>query len=101
MREKKTNHIRNKNGRKEGTLEQNPPGTASNIKYAYEIRLKNHLDQRWADWFDGWTITNIGDEEVILTCYATDHAGLHGVLDKIRDLNLTLISVKKITSDPL
>ncbi len=96
MRKKRTDTERMNTSRKEGTLDQNHPGINSGHKYAYEIRLKDHLDQRWVDWFDGWTITNIGNEEVILTCPATDHAGLHGVLDKIRDLHLILISVRRI-----
>ncbi len=69
-------------------------------KYAYEIRLRNHLDQHWAVWFEGWTITNVGNDEVILACSSTDHAGLHGALDKIRDLNLAIIYVKQIPPEP-
>ena len=82
-----------------GEKESKKPGLSGKVmdnKYGYEIRLKNHLDQQWANWFDGWTITNIGNDEVILTCSVTDHAGLHGVLDKIRDMNLTIISVRQI-----
>ncbi len=75
-------------------------GATSRGKPGYEIRLRNHLQARWAEWFDGWTITNIENDEVILTSSCTDHAGLHGVLDKIRDLNLTLISVRQISADP-
>ncbi len=85
-----------------GEKGSNNPGLSDKVmenKYGYEIRLKNHLDKQWANWFDGWTITNIGNEEVILTCSETDHAGLHGVLDKIRDLNLTLISVQQIDGE--
>ncbi len=65
-------------------------------KQSYEIRIKNHLDAAWADWFDGWTITNLDNGEAILSCPGADHAALHGVLDKIRDLNLTLISVRQV-----
>ncbi len=65
-------------------------------KHSYEIWAKNHLDQSWADWFDGWKITNLDNGEVILSCPDADHAALHGVLDKIRDLNLTLISVRQV-----
>ncbi len=84
----------------EESIEFSASEKISKTKHAYEIRLKDHLDQQWANWFDGWIITNIGDNEVTLTCSATDHAGLHGVLDKIRDLNLTLISVKRVNVDP-
>ncbi len=85
---------------KEGESESETTDKASKDRFAYEIRLKNHLDLHWSEWFDGWMMTNIEHDEVILTCSSADHAGLHGVLDKIRDLNLTLISVKRISPDP-
>ncbi len=75
------------------------PGPAKKRNYTYEIRLKNHLDQHWVEWFDGWMITNLENGEVLLTCSTCDHASLHGVLDKIRDLNLDLISVKRTGLD--
>ena len=61
----------------------------------YEIRIKNHPDQRWLDWFEGMTITNLENGEAILTGPVIDQSALHGLLNKIRDLNLTLISVRK------
>ena len=63
---------------------------------SYEIRVKNHLDPCWQDWFDGWTITNLEDGEVLLTSAAADQSALHGTLNKIRDLNLKLISVVEV-----
>ncbi len=65
-------------------------------KHAYEIRVKNHHDTSWADWFERWTITNGENDEVIFFCPDVDLAALYGVLDKIRDLDLTLISVKRL-----
>ena len=65
-------------------------------KYGYEIRVKKHLDAYWAEWFDGWTITNCDNDEAILSRQPVDHSALHGMLDKIRDLNLTLVSVKRV-----
>lgn len=65
----------------------------------YEIRVKNHLDPCWRDWFDGWTITNLEDGEVLLTNASVDQSALHGTLNKIRDLNLTLISVTQISGE--
>lgn len=59
----------------------------------YQIRLKGQLDQRWADWFEGLTITVEADGNTILTGYVTDQAALHGLLKKVRDLGLPLISV--------
>jgi len=62
----------------------------------YEIKLKGHLDARWCAWFEGWSITNLENGEVLLKSASVDQSGLHGALDRIRDLNLTLISVKKV-----
>ena len=59
----------------------------------YQIRIKDHLDTRWQDWFDGLTITLTGDGDTILSGVIVDQAALHGVLKKIRNLGLTLISV--------
>ncbi len=63
---------------------------------AYEIRVRNHLGKGWADFFDGWALINLENGEVLLTHPDVDQAGLHGVLNKIRDLNLTLISIRRI-----
>lgn len=63
----------------------------------YEIRVKNHLDPCWCDWFEGWTITNLEGGEVLLTGANVDQSALHGTLNKIRDLNLKLISIVEIS----
>jgi hypothetical protein len=63
---------------------------------AYEIYVKDHLDSYWFDWFEGWKITNLDQAQVQLTCTNVDQARLHGALNKIRDLNLTLIAVRRI-----
>jgi hypothetical protein len=98
MKSKRRNNSQNRRNSlsEKGSTITGLSGKVMDNKYGYEIRLKNHLNKQWANWFDGWTINNIGNEEAILTCSETDHAGLHGVLDKIRDLNLTLISVQQI-----
>jgi hypothetical protein len=62
----------------------------------YEIKLEGNLDARWSVWFEGWSITNQENGEVLLKSASVDQTGLHGALDMIRDLNLTLISVKKV-----
>jgi hypothetical protein len=62
----------------------------------YEIRLKGHLDAKWADWFDGLTITRADSGETLLTGPVVDQAALHGVLRKVRDLGLPLVSVNQI-----
>ena len=58
-----------------------------------EIRLKGHLDERWADWFEGLTITREANGETRLTGPVVDQTALHGLLRKVRDLGLPLISV--------
>ncbi len=59
----------------------------------YEIRLQGHLDARWAAWFDGLTLTQGSDGTTILHGPVADQAALHGLLQKVRDLGLPLISV--------
>jgi hypothetical protein len=66
---------------------------------AYEIRVKGHLDGRWSEWFDGLEITNLENGEAMLSGDIVDQAALHGVLVKMRDLNLPLISVASVSSD--
>lgn len=65
----------------------------------YKIRVKGHLDRRWSDWFDGLEIINLQNGETILSGDIVDQAALHGVLAKVRDLNLPLISVTSVSSD--
>ena len=59
----------------------------------YAVRLKGHLDGRWANWFDGLTITLEDNGETLLTGPVTDQAALHGLLKRVRDLGLPLLSV--------
>lgn len=63
----------------------------------YMIRVKNHLDLHWEGWFEGMTIEHTEDGQTILTGEIIDQSALHGLLEKIRNLNLTLISVQKIS----
>ncbi len=62
----------------------------------YDIRVRNHLDTHWRAWFDGWTVTNLENGEVLLQKFGVDQSALHGALNTIRDLNLTLIAVMQI-----
>jgi hypothetical protein len=62
----------------------------------YEIRIKGHLDNRWADWFDGLTITLEDNGETLLTGPVVDQAALHGLLRKVRDLGMPLLSVTRV-----
>jgi len=61
----------------------------------YEIRLQGRLDFRWFDWFDAFTVENLPSDQVVLRGRVQDQAALHGVLERIRDLNLKLISVNR------
>ena len=62
----------------------------------YEIRLKGHLDNRWAGWFGGLTITLEEDGDTLLTGPLADQAALHGLLRKVRDLGMPLVSVSPV-----
>jgi hypothetical protein len=59
----------------------------------YEIRLKGQLDERWAEWFDGLTISPADNGDTLLAGPVVDQAALHGLLRKVRDLGLPLVSV--------
>jgi hypothetical protein len=59
----------------------------------YDIRLKGHLDERWAEWFGGLTITLEEDGNTLLTGPLVDQAALHGLLKKVRDFGMPLVSV--------
>jgi hypothetical protein len=65
----------------------------------YEIRLKGHLTARWAAWFDGMTLTTHRDGTTVLDGPVPDQAALHGMLTKLRDLGLPLISLTQV-ADP-
>ena len=62
----------------------------------YEIRVKGNLDLRWSDWFNGFSIASVGDEETLLIGSVADQTALHGVLHKIRDLGLPLLIVQRL-----
>jgi len=62
----------------------------------YQIRLKGHLGQQWSEWFDSMTIVLEENGETVLTGPVTDQAALYGLLRKVRDLGMTLLSVKRM-----
>ena len=66
----------------------------------YEIRVKGRLAPRWSTWFSGFTLTPDGDGTTVLEGFVVDQAALHGVLRKLADLGLPLLSVVPATTDP-
>ncbi len=67
----------------------------------YQIVVKGHLDSEWSDWFDGLTITLGDNGETVLSGPLADQTALHGVLMKIRDLGLPLLSLTRKDPDML
>ena len=65
----------------------------------YQIRVQGHLGAQWTDWFEGLTIRLEKDGEMLLTGLVVDQAALHGLLKKVRDLGLPLLSVNRIKPD--
>ena len=65
----------------------------------YEIRVQGQIDRQWADWFAGLTITYDTDDSTLLRGSIVDQAALHGVLIRVRDLSLTLLSVNQVAPD--
>ncbi|MFK7696349.1 hypothetical protein [Paenibacillus sp. HJGM_3] len=62
----------------------------------YEVRLKGHLDARWTYWFEGLSLTHESDGTTILIVRVDDQPALHGLLRKVRDLGLPLVSVIQV-----
>lgn len=71
-------------------------GTDADSASVYQIRIKGHLGTQWTDWFEGLTITLEDNGETLLTGTVVDQSALHGLLRKVRDLGMPLISVKRI-----
>ena len=73
-------------------------GSAYNKPGTYEIRVKGRLGKMWSDWFEGFKISRLKDE-TLLVGIVEDQAALHGVLNRVRDIGLTLISIKQTEVD--
>ena len=65
----------------------------------YEIRLKGHLDSRWEAWFDGLSLSTSSDGTTVIRGLVVDQSALHGLLQKVRDMGLPLISVTRVDPD--
>ena len=66
----------------------------------HEIRVQGHLDERWSDWMEGLVFTHESDGTTTLTGPLADQSALHGVLTRIRDLALPILSVRRLGPDP-
>ena len=66
---------------------------------SYEIRVEGHLDGRWATWFDGLSLSQRGDGTTIISGAVVDQAALYGLLRKVRDLGLPLVSVIRVEAE--
>jgi hypothetical protein len=66
----------------------------------YQIRIKGHLGSQWAEWFEGLTITLEEDDNTLLTGTVIDQAALHGLLKKVRDLGIPLLSINSVGISP-
>jgi hypothetical protein len=64
----------------------------------YAIRIQGHLEARWADWFDGMRLTHDSDGTTVIQGPVADQAALHGLLRRVRDLGLPLLSVNRMRS---
>ena len=73
----------------------NPP-TDPSQPIVYQIRIEGHLGREWADWFEGLAITALDNGDTLLTGPVIDQAALHGLLKKVRDLGMPLLSVNRV-----
>ena len=69
---------------------------SSHPKDIYQIIVSGHLDFKWKDWFDGFDISHQANNETLMVGPVADQAALHGLLNRIRDLGMTLITVQRL-----
>ncbi|WP_414635204.1 hypothetical protein [Arthrobacter ipis] len=65
----------------------------------YEVRIEGHLDSRWAAWFDALSLTNESDGTTVFRSQVADQSALYGLLQKVRDIGLPLLSVAQVEAD--
>lgn len=86
------------------TTDEHPTGSTDRGHDAipqYEIRVTGAIGPRWTAWFDGLTVTGRADGTTLIHGGLVDQAALHGVLQRLRDLGIPLVSVNRITPDAL
>jgi hypothetical protein len=74
-------------------------GFSESTDQIYQIRIKGHLNSTWSGWLDGLTVIHEGDGTTVLTGPVVDQPALHGLLTRIRDLGLPLLSVQQVDDD--
>lgn len=74
------------------------PKTVPGEPIVYQIRIKGHLGRQWTEWFENMTITPEDNGETLLTGAVVDQAALYGLLRKVRDLGMPLVSVMRVIS---
>ena len=84
----------------EGTVNRNP-GTDATQPVVYQIRIKGHLGAEWTEWFGGVGITLEDNGDTLLSVPVVDQAALYGLLKKVRDLGMPLISVSPVDAGRL
>lgn len=82
------------------TSNEHAPGRAADQPKVYQIRIKGHLGQRWMNWFEGLTIILDEDGNTLLAGPVIDQSALHGILKKVRDLGMPLLSVHSVDPGP-
>ena len=76
-----------------------PDGREFDKPAVYQIRVKGNLENKWSEWFDGFSITPQTNAETVLIGVVADQAALHGLLAKVRDLGLPLLEIKRLKSE--
>ena len=84
----------------QGNVKRTQTKTDPSQPVVYQIRLKGHLGSQWTDWFGGLTITLEENGDTLLTGPVVDQAALHGLLKKVRDLGMPLVSVSPVEPGP-
>ena len=84
------------NNHRYGVVSDNVDPIRKGQSVVYQIRIKGHLGHQWTDWFEGLTITLEDNGETVLTGPVADQAALHGLLKRVRDLGMPLLSVNRV-----